>query len=411
VLAGDLVLVASGDFSFGLRDRADGSLAFNSLPELDHNYADTGIPGGALVKGGDPLAALDDLAAQVKSAGIREVAGNVMVDDRLFETYRGFPDGLIAPIWVNENVIDITTTATKPGEKALVDWRPKSAAIAVEADVSTVAGDGKPITVKMLRPGVIGVSGEVAAGSAPILSIAPIAEPAAFARTAFIEALLRAGVKVAAAPLGTAGALPGQDSYRDADKVAEHVSPPLAEFTKVILKISYNRGADLMVCLAAVKSGSRNCADGLTTILKLLARHGLAESGTYVFDGAGSDDNGKTTPSDLATFLREIVTEPWGLSLRDGMAVLGVDGTQAQNGAGTPAVGHIRVKDGARVVGSAAGQGIALANTQAGYIDAKSGRKLVYGVFVNNAPFTSVEGFLANREDVATIVVAIQQGY
>src|SRR4029078_7823033 len=117
-----------------------------------------------------------------------------------------------------------------------------------------------------------------------------------------------------------------------------HVSPPRAEFAKVILKISYNRGADLMVCLAAVKSGSRNWADRLTTILTLLARHGLAESGTYVFDGAGSDDNGKTTPSDLATFPREIVTEPWGPSLRDGMAVLGVDGTQAENGAGTPAV-------------------------------------------------------------------------
>ena len=200
----------------------------------------------------------------------------------------------------------------------------------------------------MLRPGVIGVSGEVAAGSPPILSIAPISEPAAFARTAFIEALVRAGIKVAAAQVGAPAALPDRGSYADADKVAEHVSPPLSEYTKVILKISYNRGADLMVCLAAVKSGSRNCADGLTQILKLLGRHGLAESGTYVFDGAGSDDGGKTTPADLATFLREIIAEPWGPSLRDGMAVLGVDGTQAPNGAGTPAAGHVRVKDGAR---------------------------------------------------------------
>src|SRR5207247_7432290 len=110
--------------------------------------------------------------------------------------------------------------------------------------------------------------------------------------------------------------------------------------------------------------------DGLAQILKLLARHGLAESGTYVFDGAGSDEKGKTTPPDLATFLKEITAEPWGSALRDGMAVLGVDGTQAQNGAGTPAAGHVRVKDGARLVGSAAGQGIALANTQAGYVDA-----------------------------------------
>jgi len=52
-----------------------------------------------------------------------------------------------------------------------------------------------------------------------------------------------------------------------------------------------------------------------------------------------------------------------------------------------------------------------IATTQTGYIDAKSGRQLVYSVFLNNAPFTSVEAFLAARADVAAIVVAIQQGY
>jgi D-alanyl-D-alanine carboxypeptidase/D-alanyl-D-alanine-endopeptidase (penicillin-binding protein 4) len=41
VLAGDLVLVASGDFNFGLRNQRDGTLAFNSLPEVDHNSPPT----------------------------------------------------------------------------------------------------------------------------------------------------------------------------------------------------------------------------------------------------------------------------------------------------------------------------------------------------------------------------------
>ena len=131
VLAGDLVLVASGDFNFGLRTQPDGTLGFNSLPALDHNSTYTGFPGGAYVKNSHPLAALDALAAQVKAAGIAEIKGNVAIDDRLFETYRGFSAGPIAPIWVNENDIDIMVTPTKAGEKPKIDWRPKSVAIKV----------------------------------------------------------------------------------------------------------------------------------------------------------------------------------------------------------------------------------------------------------------------------------------
>lgn len=36
-------------------------------------------------------------------------------------------------------------------------------------------------------------------------------------------------------------------------------------------KVSYNRGADLMVCLLAVKSGSRECSDGLPRELGIIS--------------------------------------------------------------------------------------------------------------------------------------------
>lgn len=411
VLAGDLVLVASGDFSFGLREQADGTLGFNSLPEVDHNSTYTGFPGGAFVKDSDPLRALDSLAAQVKAAGLGEIRGDVLIDDRLFETFRGFSAGAIAPIWVNENDIDITVTPGKAGEKATIDWRPKSAAMTVESDVTTITGAAGPLTVTTPSPGVIHVGGEIAADSPPILTISQIADPVTFARTAFIEALVRAGIKVAAAPLGTTGTLPDAGAYGDANRVAEYVSPPLSEFVKVILKVSYNRGADLMVCLVAVKAGSRDCGDGLAEVLKVLARHGIPATGTYPFDGAGTSLSNRTTASDLATFLGAIAPTPAGRALHDGMAVLGVDGSQAQNGAGGPAAGHVRIKDGDLVAGTPAGQMVVLAMSQTGFIDAKSGRKLVYGVIVNNAPFLSMEAYLAARADVAAIVVAIQQGF
>ncbi|GAU86330.1 D-alanyl-D-alanine carboxypeptidase/D-alanyl-D-alanine-endopeptidase [Bosea sp. BIWAKO-01] len=411
VLDGDLVLVASGDFSFGLREQPDGRLGFTSLPEVDHNTTYTGFPGGAYVKNSDPLAALDALAAQVKAAGIREITGDVLIDDRLFETYRGFLSGPIAPIWVNENVIDIMVTPTKPGEKPKVDWRPRSAAITVENDVTTVSGTAGPLEVTTQRAGVVRVSGKIASDGPLVLTISQIADPAAFARTVFIEALVRAGIKVAAPALGPARPLPDPGGYRDADRVAQYVSPPLSEFVKVILKVSYNRGADLMVCLAAVKAGSRDCGEGLAEVLKLLARHGVSSTGTYVFDGAGSSNNSRTTPSDLATFLKNITATSWGSAIHDGMAVLGVDGSQALNGAGTPAAAHVRIKDGDMVAGSAAGQLVALATTQTGYIEARSGRRLAYSLMVNNIPFLSLQDYSAARADVAAVVVAIQQGY
>lgn len=411
VLSGDLVLVASGDFSFGLREQADGTLAFNSLPEVDHNSTYTGFPGGAIVRDSDPLAALDALAAGVRAAGIVEVAGDVLIDDRLFETYRGFSAGVIAPIWVNENVIDITLTPGEPGENPGIDWRPKSVAVTVENHVTTVAGPARGLTMTETAPGTIRLDGEIAADGAPVLTIFQVSDPAAFARAAFIEALARAGIKVAASPAGPAGKLPDAGVYRDADRLAEYVSPPLSEFVKVILKVSYNRGADLMVCLAAVRAGSRDCGEGLAEVLKTLARNGISPTSTYPFDGAGTNGNNRTTASDLATFLGAIADTPTGAAIHDGMAVLGVDGSQAQNGAGSPSAGHVRIKDGDVVSGSASGQMIVIAMSQAGFIDARSGRQLVYGVIVNNAPFPSMEGYIAARADVAAIVAAIQQGY
>jgi D-alanyl-D-alanine carboxypeptidase/D-alanyl-D-alanine-endopeptidase (penicillin-binding protein 4) len=414
VLDGDLILVASGDFSFGLREQPDGTLGYNNMPEIDHNYADTGFAGGALVKGSDPLAALDSLAKTIRGSGITEVRGDVIIDARLFETYRDPTDGIISPVWLNENVVDIMTTAASAGQPAKLDWRPKTASVKVVGEVMTVAENPKPITIESPTPGEIHVTGEIAAGAPPTLNIWHVSDPASFARTAFIEALQRAGVKVDANAFGPnpANELPDAAAYSSENKVAEHVSPPLSEFVKVVLKVSYNRGAHLMLCLAAVKAESRNCVAGIGEELELLDRLGVSRQSTYVFDGAGSDDHAKTAPADQTTVLARVVKEPWGPSIREGMTILGVDGTQAQNGLGTPAAGHIQIKDGTRVTVTPGDyQGIVIAKTQVGYIKAKSGRELVFAIFINNTPFGSIEDFIAADHNIAAIAAAIQQAY
>ncbi|MGP8101027.1 MAG: D-alanyl-D-alanine carboxypeptidase/D-alanyl-D-alanine-endopeptidase [Candidatus Cybelea sp.] len=416
-LAGDLILVASGDFSFGLRDRPDGTLAFNSAPEVDHNAASTGFSGPALLPNSDPLAAMTELAREVRARGIRSVR-NVVIDDRLFAPYKGWLDGLISPIWINENIIDITIAPTSPGRPARVDWRPKTGSIRVVSEVKTVANESRsgPLTVEPAGPGIVEIRGEIAAGGKPALRSAQIVDPAAFARVAFTEALNRAGIAVNARASGPnpSNLLPSPAAYTSQALVAEHVSPPLSEFVKVILKLSYNRGADVMVCLVAVKAGSRDCADGLETELKTITALGVSPDSTIVYDGAGSDDAGRTSPVDEVTFLRNILTQPWGHVVGDGMSILGVDGNEATNQAGTPTAGKVRVKDGTRVAGSPSGQAYLSAKTFVGYMEAKSGRRLVYAVYLNNVPTAPASIFatlLTADRDVGTITAAIQQGY
>ncbi len=135
-LSGNLVLLASGDLTFGLREQRNGTLYYDNLPRADHSYADQ-LP-GAVEPPGDPFAALSELAAKVRASGITQVNGDVVIDDRLFDPYAGFPDGLISPMWVNENLIDLLVTPTFVGRPATINVRPMTATYTVTNRVITV---------------------------------------------------------------------------------------------------------------------------------------------------------------------------------------------------------------------------------------------------------------------------------
>ncbi len=212
VLQGDLVLVAAADLTLGGRLDADGTLAFT---DFDHNDANN--LGTAILTPQDPLYGLDNLAQQTLASGIRSVAGEVIIDDRLFQSFR-VPNQnlLIPPIMVNENMVDVTLAPTEPGRAATLDWRPRSQAFEVSSDVSTtpvgadadvsLSGEGRVQCI-----GAAGCGGTLE-GTIPVGYRAPLSQnplhvqtfrienPAAYARTAFIEALGRAGVSVSAAP-------------------------------------------------------------------------------------------------------------------------------------------------------------------------------------------------------------------
>lgn len=407
-LDGNLVLVGSGDLTFGLREQADGTLSYENLPHIDQSYADE-LP-DAVEPPGNPMAALDELAADVRAAGITKVSGNVVIDDRLFRSYDGFPDGLITPIWVNENLVDLLVKPGAVGKQATISVRPMTSSYVVDTKVTTVAA-GKATTLEVGEPtpGKIEVTGQIAAGSPPTLKVWEVADPAAFARTAFIEALSRAGVTVDAAATGTdpSALLPAAGSYRAADLIGQHVSLPLAQYAKLILKVSYNRGADLMACLAAVKLGSANCERGMAAEVQTATGLGARRSEVIPFDGAGSDDRGRTTPTALATLLRGIPHTAYGPAFVDALPILGRDGTLADVLSHAPVAGHAQIKTGNRVVPNRAGQINVLGNSLAGYVETSHGRRVVLTIFVGNVPIPTSEDFNAIVADQAKMIEAV----
>ena len=306
VLEGGLALVGAGDFSFGLRDLPDGSLWVGGF---DHNEANTGLFPPELPPG-DPLAGLRDLAAQLVDRGVTRVTGDVVVDNRLFETETDWPDGRIDSIWVNENLIDASLTPGAVGAPPAVELRPGLRLLELVNEASTVAGDGVDILVEDLGAGRIRVSGTIGAEAGVTVRTAQLADPVDFARRAFIEVLADAGITVdGTAAVNRAELLP--ERYASAP-LASRDSATTAERVKVVLKISYNRGADLFGCLVAVATGSTVCEDALAVILDTITEVGSPDGSVFVFDPAGSLDYDRTSAAGQVGFILGAAERPWG---------------------------------------------------------------------------------------------------
>ena len=405
-LKGDLILVAKGDLTMGGRDNGNHTIAISDFDHCDANNL-----GSAILTAPDPLAGLDKLAAQVASAGITKVSGDVIIDDRLFKSFR-VPNQhlLITPIVINDNRIDVTILPTEPGEQARVEWRPHTEAFKVSARVTTVA-PGEKTAVSLTRSGPHRgvVSGQIAADYTPPLpgvktlvqtfridDPAASQDPAAFARTTFIEALRRAGVKVTGRLVGPnpSDKLPPLDSYPADTQVAQLLSAPYAQYSKLILKVSHNLGANLSLMLFGLANGV-NTMDGALAVERatLTDQYGLNSYGfDFPTNGSGSPDSraSAATTVNLLTYMKGQATFP---SYFHSLPILGVDGSLAEIGLDSPARGKVFAK-----TGTFLDDGKIKAQVLAGYIDALSGRHLAFALYVNDA------GEIAGISDVINVI-------
>lgn len=387
-LTGNLILVASGDPTMGGRTTADDQIAYTPF---DHIYAN-GFPTLATLTPENPLAGLDELAHQIAAAGIQRVAGDVVIDARLFPAMPK-DDYILTPIWINDNLIDLSLIPGAVGEPAALDWRPQTAAFRVENDVRTVAaGDEVNLTVTSPSPGVITVSGELPVDVPHALQTFQVPDPPAFARTLLIEALDRAGVAVEVTATGPNpdDKLPPAGSYAAGDRVALLTSPPFAENIRLIFKVSMNQHADMLIFLLALEHGETTFEAGLAQIPPFLRDLGLDPEVVSLSDGRGNEYTDLFSPRTVSQLLQVMATRPDFSYYFDALPILGVDGSEIDTVAPTsPVRGKAFAKSGTTVAGDVMNQrGLVMVRALAGYLTAASGRELIFTIYVSDVPLT-----------------------
>ena len=409
VLKGDLILVASGDMAMGGRTGPDGKMLYE---DNDHTY---GGDVAHLVKA-DALHGLKELARGVAKSGIKEVSGNVLVDDRLFAPAASSGSGprSVSSITINDNMVDMVISAgKKAGDLAEYKMVPENRVMAVDFQVKTVE-KGKPlsVTIRTLGPRSVTVYGSVPEGHKDLLRNFEVAEPASWARSLFIECLRAEGVKVTSSSLAVQNVLdlPSKAEVAALPKVAEYDSLPLAENIKVILKVSHNLHASTLPLLLALADGKTELSDGLRAEGQILRGLGVKPEAISFGGGAGGARADLVTPRATVDLLLAMQSRPGFNAFYTGLPILGRDGTLAKAvEMQSPARGHVRAKTGTYYVDNELnGRMMLTSKALGGYIETAHDRKLAFALFVNQVPMRPAQG--SEKPAVSAIAAGVLLG-
>jgi len=379
-LDGNIVLQASGDPNLSGRIQPDGTMTFENE---DHSY--DGSPDTKAVPG-NPLAVIDELAAQIAARGIKTITGSVIVDDSLYQA--GYPESgtgvVVSPIVVNDNIVDVTVTpGTRPGDPVTIAVSPQTRyATFVNRATTGAPHSDRTISVPEGQTDAAGmrtvtITGSLPVGSPAILYAYDVPSPVRFAEIALTAALHMRGVAVQNT---SAEPAPLSASEIGPNVIATHVSPPLSQDVKVTLKVSDNLHASIMPYLWSPKHTLRA---GFDLERGFMQRAGLDTAQIVQNDGLGGF--AFIQPQFMVHYLAYLRTQPYFATLYSALPILGVDGTLFNIANNSPARDKVHAKTGTWGAGDMLNQrSLVSGKGLAGYMTTASGRHVAFCFYLNN---------------------------
>lgn len=374
VLAGNLIVRGAGDPSIGVPDQ-------------------------------DDMAIFEAWADSLAALGIREIRGDIVGDDNIFDdTHLGadwswddLAYGYAAPVGgltFHENVVDLTIQPTTPTQSGQISWTPKVDSIVAFVNQSVTVEAGERLRERYTRSlysPVLTVETEVPVGRFERESIS-VVNPTLF----FAEVLRQ---HLATRDIVVHGAAQDVDewtqvfAYDSLQIIAQYTSAPLSELAAVTNKESHNLYAEQLlrtvgvhqpVSDSTITPGS--AAMGYEAALRTYAAAGVDTMRLQLVDGSGLSRRNLVSPRMAVAMLQYMAAHDdpdTRQAFVNSLAIGGLDGTlEYRFPRGTPAHGAVRAKTGT----------IGNVSSLAGYVEAQSGRNYVFAIFCNHfiAPYSVV---------------------
>ena len=347
-----------------------------------------GAVGDLFVSGGDPALTSEQwwrLAADLRTEGLREVRGDLVLDDGLFDEQRWHPSwgpptarayhAPVSPIAANFGAYRVRIApGARPGDPLFAVLDPPVAYLQLANQGKTGKPRSKPTLAVERAPGAgaeqVRVGGAVPLGTEPDDVWRSVTDPLAYA-----GAVLR--MQLAANGISVTGGTRRGPAAPGASLLLEFEGLPLHDIASLFLKYSNNFIAECLVKWLALGPAPAPDARGswpagMRALEAQLAALGVPLAGTQLVDGSGLSRANRVSARVLVEALRRgeaaFVSGP---ELLAALPIAALDGTLKRRA--VSARGRLRAKTGSL-------DGV---TSLAGFARTESGRDVVFAVLVN----------------------------
>jgi D-alanyl-D-alanine carboxypeptidase/D-alanyl-D-alanine-endopeptidase (penicillin-binding protein 4) len=368
---GDLVVYGRGDPTFAVR--------FNPEGNTDYFFA------------------IDALAADIYTAGVRRVEGDLVGDESYFngpplspgwewDDLQWYYGAEVSALTVNDNSVDLSVKpGASVGAPARITLGPSTSLVTIiDRTTTTERRTTRDLSVnRALGQNTIEIRGRLPIDDRGYTASLAVSHPAMLFTTMLRTSLERRGVVFTGQTrtVDAQGRVEKPLPVSSLVEIAARKSPPLSVIAAQTLKPSQNLYAELLLRTLGKLNGTADPKlssedAGAAVVRNFLTQAGIDPTGLVMLDGSGLSRADLITADTTLQLLVYMNRHRFGSEFRLALPVAGVDGTLRNRMKGTPAQGNVRAKTGT----------LGTATSLSGYVFSAAGERLVFSLMINNPP-------------------------